>query len=51
MCGDEPSQGLGVPVKGRLQVRVLVVRRGHEPADEEDYPILGRMTNVTDNVE
>jgi NitT/TauT family transport system ATP-binding protein len=35
--------------KARLEELIYSVR--HDPGDEEDYPIMGRMTNVADNVE
>jgi NitT/TauT family transport system ATP-binding protein len=35
--------------KARLEQLIYSVR--HDPGDEEDYPIMGRMTNVADNVE
>jgi len=35
--------------KARLEELIYIGR--HESAEEEDYPILGRMTNVIDNVE
>jgi NitT/TauT family transport system ATP-binding protein len=36
--------------KARLE-ELIYIGRHEEPADEEDYPILGRMTGVNDNVE
>jgi len=35
--------------KARLEE--LIYSGRHDPADEEEYPIMGRMTDVTDNVE
>jgi NitT/TauT family transport system ATP-binding protein len=35
--------------KARLEELIYSAR--HDPGDEEDYPIMGRMTNVADNVE
>jgi NitT/TauT family transport system ATP-binding protein len=35
--------------KARLEELIYSVR--HDPGDEEQYPIMGRMTNVADNVE
>jgi NitT/TauT family transport system ATP-binding protein len=35
--------------KARLEELIYSAR--HDPADEEEYPIMGRMTNVADNVE
>jgi NitT/TauT family transport system ATP-binding protein len=35
--------------KARLEQLIYSAR--HDPGDEEDYPIMGRMTNVADNVE
>jgi len=35
--------------KARLEELIYIGR--HDASEEEDYPILGRMTSVTDNVE
>jgi NitT/TauT family transport system ATP-binding protein len=36
--------------KARLE-ELIYIGRHEQPSEEEDYPILGRMTSVTDNVE
>jgi len=36
--------------KARLE-ELIYIGRHEQPGEEEDYPILGRMTNVSDNVE
>ena len=35
--------------KARLEELIYSAR--HDPTEEENYPIMGRMTNVADNVE